>query len=80
MFIVGNLYNRKKDIHYKYGGNQYSGIAPCAGHPYVFLFSSPQGEEYGYQDDWLTDQKYQYTGEGQFGKMEMERGNKVQIF
>jgi len=44
------------------------------------LFSSPQGEEYGYQDDWLTDQKYQYTGEGQFGKMEMERGNKVQIF
>ena len=77
MFEIGKTYQRQNDIHGRYGGNRQSGIAPCADHPYVFLFSSPAGERYGYKDGWLTTTQYAYTGEGQIGDMEMARGNRA---
>jgi 5-methylcytosine-specific restriction protein A len=77
MFTVGQLYERQEDIHDRYGGNRQSGIASCANYPYIFLFSSPRGEEYGYEDGWITAREYLYTGEGQQGDMEMVRGNKA---
>jgi 5-methylcytosine-specific restriction protein A len=76
-FERGKKYHRQSDIHERFGGNRQSGIAPCASHPYVFLFSSPRGEEFGYRDGWLSPILYSYTGEGQSGDMEMARGNRA---
>jgi 5-methylcytosine-specific restriction protein A len=77
MFARGRKYHRQTDLHGRFGGNRQSGIAPCASHPYVFLFSSPRGEEFGYHDGWVSQNEYSYTGEGQFGDMEMVRGNRA---
>lgn len=75
MFEIGKIYHRRTDLHSKYGGNPQSGIAPCANYPIVFLFTSPRGEEHGYKDGWISDTVFQYTGEGQYGDMELTRGN-----
>lgn len=77
MFTEGKIYNRRKDLHEKFGGNTQSGIAPCASHPIVFIFTSPSGKKHGYQDRWLSDTVFQYTGEGQYGDMELLRGNQA---
>jgi hypothetical protein len=75
MFRSGRLYNRQKELHNKYGGNRQSGIAPCANHPIVFLFTSSTGRLHGYRDGFISDTEYKYTGEGQLGDMELSRGN-----
>lgn len=77
MFERGKMYNRRSDIHARFGGNAQSGIAPCAEYPYVFLFSAPAGEHFGYEDGWLSISQFSYTGEGQLGDMEMVRGNRA---
>ena len=77
MFKKAAIYNRRKDLHELYGGNQQSGIASCANHPFVFLFSAPEGEEFGYKDGWISDTEFVYTGEGQRGDMEFVRGNRA---
>lgn len=77
MFELGKIYNRREDLHDRFGGSYQRGIAPCANHPYVFLFSSPKGEDYGYNDGWISDKEFRYTGEGQKGDMRMVRGNKA---
>jgi 5-methylcytosine-specific restriction protein A len=77
VFDRGKTYHRQNDIHARFGGNRQSGIAPCAEHPYVFLFTGPAGEQYGYQDTWLSTTEFSYTGEGQVGNMEMARGNRA---
>jgi 5-methylcytosine-specific restriction enzyme A len=77
VFEVGKLYHRQSDLHTRFGGNRQSGIAPCARYPYVFLFTAPTGELYGYRDGWRSDTEFSYTGEGQTGDMEMARGNRA---
>jgi len=77
MFKKNAVYNRRKDLHEPYGGNQQSGIASCGSHPFVFLFSSAAGEEFGYKDGWISDDEFVYTGEGQRGNMEFVRGNRA---
>ena len=77
MFERGKRYHRQTDLHGRYGGNRQSGIAPCAAHPFIFLFSSPRGKEFGYRDGWVSPTEYLYTGEGQSGDMEMARGNRA---
>jgi hypothetical protein len=76
-FVEGQSYNRKNDLHEHFGGNPRSGIAPCRKHPYIFLFTSPSGLEFGYEDEWRSEYMYVYTGEGQFGDMKMKRGNRA---
>lgn len=75
MFEVGQIYNRRNDIHGKYKGQQYGGIATPADHPYIFIFTSDAGAEYGYHDGYGGDDTFWYTGEGQTGNMEMIKGN-----
>lgn len=75
LFDVGETYHRVEDIHDKYGGNRYSGISPCAEHPYVFIFFGESGEWHGYDDELLDDGTFLYTGEGRDGDMVMESGN-----
>jgi 5-methylcytosine-specific restriction enzyme A len=77
MFERGKIYHRRTDLHAPFGGNAQSGIAPCAKHPFIFLFTAPAGEEYGYQDGWSSASRFSYTGEGQSGDMEMARGNRA---
>lgn len=77
MFEKDAIYNRRKDLHEPFGGNQQSGIASCSQYPYVFLFSAPEGEEFGYKDGWISDDEFIYTGEGQRGDMQFARGNRA---
>lgn len=78
MFKKDVVYNRRRDVHAKLGGNRQSGIADCSGQPYVLLFSNKSGSSYGYEDGWRAeDEVFIYTGEGQHGDMQWERGNKA---
>src|SRR6056297_223884 len=74
-FQIGETYHRVEDIHEEYGGNRYSGISPCADHPYVFVFYGQSGEWHGYDDEFLDDGRFLYTGEGRDGDMTMDSGN-----
>lgn len=76
MFEPNKIYNRKIDIHQKYGGNQQSGIVNCPNFPYIFIFSSNSGKTFGYSDYWDNDYYY-YTGMGSKGDMRFESGNKA---
>ena len=75
MFIVGQTYNRRLDIHARYGGQEQGGISTPQKHPYIFLFTADRGEEFGYKDGWSQSGEYLYTGEGQTGDMSFTRGN-----
>lgn len=74
-FIPEQLYNRRRDIHAKFGGNWQSGISPSREFPYIFIFSGKTGKQHGYADRWDNTNVYTYTGEGQKGDMEFTRGN-----
>jgi|GEM_PF-540142 len=76
-FAVGRTYKRQRDIHDIFGGNRQSGIAVCASHPYIFLFTSSSGHEFGYEDGFQDDGSLMYAGEGQEGDMRFTRGNKA---
>ncbi len=76
-FQKGQFYNRAKDIHDRYGGSRRSGIAPCAHHPLIFVFTGSLGEQYGYTDALDENGIYHYTGEGQVGDMTLTKGNKA---
>lgn len=77
MFVRGQVYHRRSDIHAKYGGQEQGGISTPRTHPYIFLFSSESGEQHGYQDGWIDPERslFRYSGEGQRGDMQMTRGN-----
>jgi 5-methylcytosine-specific restriction protein A len=75
LFDEGETYDRR-ELHEQFGGNRYSGIAPCADYPFVFLFTGSAGEEHGYEDEFHGD-TFLYTGEGQTGDMEMDGGNQA---
>lgn len=74
MFVEGQLY-RRKDIHELYGGNRQSGICPSAKMPYIFIFTGASGQQHGYKDEWLNEDVFSYTGEGQIGDMQFTKGN-----
>jgi hypothetical protein len=74
-FEVGRIYNRRTDIHARFGGQQQGGISTPSGQPYIFLFTGPGGEQHGYRDGWDENGVFLYTGEGQVGNMAFIRGN-----
>ena len=74
-FIPNQIYNRRGDLHAKYGGNWQSGICPTSNFPYIFIFSGKSGKQHGYQDGWDNPSIFSYTGEGQSGDMTFTRGN-----
>ena len=74
-FIPDQLYNRRSDIHAKYGGNWQSGICPSSKFPYIFIFTGKSGKQHGYEDGWDNPNVFTYTGEGQSGDMQFTRGN-----
>lgn len=76
MFEVGQLYNRRNDIHDRFEGQRQGGISTPTEHPLIFLFTGESGEAYGYKDGW-SDDAFNFVGEGQEGDMEFVRGNRA---
>jgi 5-methylcytosine-specific restriction protein A len=76
-FRTGETYHRQNEIHAQYDGQRYGGISTPTEYPVVFLFTGEAGSEYGYRDEFRPDGTYWYTGEGQEGDMEMNRGNRA---
>jgi 5-methylcytosine-specific restriction protein A len=76
-YILGNRYHRIDDIHDIYGGNRYRGISTLGSYPFIFLFYGPSGETHGYNDGFVANGRFRYTGEGREGDMQMEAGNRA---
>ncbi|WP_116654400.1 HNH endonuclease [Pelagibacterium sediminicola] len=76
-FEKGRVYNRRQDIHERFGGegSRQSGIITFASHPLVIAVSGETGSTHGYADRWRPDGAFEYFGAGQIGDMEMKRGN-----
>lgn len=77
MFVSGQIYNQRQDIHEVYGGQSQSGISTPSEHPLIFIFTGESGEAYGYRDEFRPDGTYWCTGEGRIGDMEIIRGNRA---
>lgn len=76
-FIVGRQYNRRVDLHDRYGGQQRGGISTPRGVPAIFVFTGASGLKHGYADSWQPDGTFHYCGEGQVGDMTLIKGNKA---
>jgi 5-methylcytosine-specific restriction protein A len=76
-FEVGRVYNRRNDIHARFGGQQQGGIITPSQHPLVIIITGEEGLEHGYADRYRPDGVFEYFGEGQVGAMEMQRGNRA---
>lgn len=75
-FEVGETYSRWF-IHDVLKGERYKGIATPSEHPLIFIFTGESGSDYGYEDEFLEDDTFLYTGEGTEGDMTMDDGNKA---
>jgi 5-methylcytosine-specific restriction protein A len=73
--FIPNQILRRSEIHDQYGGNRQSGISPSATNPFIFIFSGAQGKKHGYADAWDNPNVFSYTGEGQAGDMNFNKGN-----
>jgi len=76
-FEVGALYNRQKQIHAVFGGQQQGGISTPKEHPLVIAFTGEAGASHGYHDFWDDDEVFHYFGEGQVGDMKYAAGNRA---
>ena len=75
-FEVGESYSRWL-IHDVFKGERYKGIAKPSDHPFIMIVTGESGSDYGYEDEFLDDDTFLYSGEGAEGDMKMEGGNKA---
>ncbi|WP_307145479.1 HNH endonuclease [Rhizobium tibeticum] len=75
-FERGKSYNRKKDIHGQFGGQQQGGIITPAGAHVVIAITGSRGGQHGYHDRPLPDGSFEYYGAGQRGDMELKDRNR----
>ena len=76
-FEMGRVYNRRADIHARFGGQQQGGIITPAQHPVVIIITGEEGLEHGYGDRYRADGVFEYFGEGQVGDMRLRSGNRA---
>ncbi|MBP2147415.1 HNH endonuclease [Xanthobacter flavus] len=76
-FERGRTYNRRRDIHARFGGQQQGGIITPAEHPVVIIITGEEGGQHGYTDNIREDGVFEYFGEGQIGDMQLIRGNRA---
>lgn len=76
-FEIGRRYNRREDIHARFGGNRQAGIIVAPAFGLIFIMSGARGVEFGYDDEIRPDGTVLYFGEGQRGDMQFTRGNKA---
>jgi 5-methylcytosine-specific restriction protein A len=74
-FERGRVYNRRADIHARFGGQQQGGIITPSQHQLVIIITGEEGLAHGYADRRRPDGAFEYFGEGQVGDMQMLRGN-----
>jgi 5-methylcytosine-specific restriction protein A len=74
-FEEGKVYNRRADIHVKFGGQQQGGIITPSQHSLVIIITGEEGLVHGYDDRTRDDGVFEYFGEGQVGDMVLQRGN-----
>ena len=74
-FEEGKIYNRRADIHARFGGQQQGGIITPAQHSLVIIITGEEGLAHGYADRTRDDGVFEYFGEGQVGDMALQRGN-----
>lgn len=75
MFKQGQEYLRRY-LHAVYKGQEQGGISTPADYPFIMLFVSDTGGDYGYRDAWTPEGTFHFTGEGQVGDQEFLRGNR----
>ncbi|EMA38532.1 HNH endonuclease [Halobiforma nitratireducens] len=75
-FEVGETYSRWF-IHDVLGGERYRGISRTNDQPLLFVFTGDAGDDHGYEDEFLEDDTFLYTGEGTVGDMTMDDGNEA---
>ena len=76
-FEIGRVYNRRNDIHARFGGQQQGGIITPKDHPLVIIITGEEGLQHGYADRLRSDGVFEYFGEGQVGDMQLTGGNKA---
>jgi len=76
-FEKGQPYNRRADIHGRFGGQRQSGIITPKQHNVIFIMTDERGHTYGYGDRFHSDGRVEYFGEGLTGDMTMTHGNKA---
>jgi 5-methylcytosine-specific restriction enzyme A len=76
-FEVGRDYNRRRDIHERFGGQQQGGIITPKEHPLVIIITGEEGLQHGYADRHREDGAFEYFGEGQLGDMQLQKGNRA---
>lgn len=74
-FEIGRTYNRRADIHARFGGQEQGGIITPSKHQLITIITGEAGEAHGYGDRWRADGVLEYFGEGQRGDMTFVRGN-----
>jgi len=73
-FAIGTQYLRK-ELHDQFKGYRQHGISTPASESFIFIFTNPESEKYGYSDRFLDNGLFVYSGEGQVGDMTMDGGN-----
>ncbi|MBZ0146440.1 MAG: HNH endonuclease, partial [Pseudorhodoplanes sp.] len=76
-FEVDRVYNRRNDIHARFGGQQQGGIITPSKHSLVIIITGEEGLEHGFADRTRDDGVFEYFGEGQVGDMQMQKGNRA---
>jgi 5-methylcytosine-specific restriction protein A len=76
-FEKHRVYNRKVDIHGRFGGQEQGGIITPRLYPLVVIITGEEGLSHGYADRERADGIFEYFGEGQTGDMTMQKGNKA---
>lgn len=75
-FIRGQEYART-ELTGRYGGQPIRGIVTPANQRFIMLFSSDQGEDNGYFDEFIDENTVNYYAEGQVGDMVYTHGNRA---
>ena len=76
LFVPGQLYNRQRDLHARFGGQEQGGMMTPARHNLIFLVTGDSGRQHGYEDHWSEDgTTFFYYGEGQVGDMRFIKAN-----
>lgn len=75
-FERGRVYNRRADIHSRFGGQMQGGIVTPSAHALIIIITGEEGLAHGYADKLRDDGVFDYYGEGQSGDMQFIRGNR----
>ena len=69
---------RRTELHQAFGGQEQGGISMPRNSPFVFLFSTPGGDQFGYRYDGAqSDGSYRYTGQGTNGDQRFTAANRA---